>query len=417
MGHFFSSDPPPPVIPGGTEKMGHFFSSDPESTGAEVRKCLSFSDMTGHIRNCAGREKGKWMKKIPFVKYTMHGNKFTIVDETLKPVLTESEKSSFAYRATDIYYGVGADGLLVIQPFKPHVLKKINETYHYWNNLPQTAESEYILRLFESNRKEAFSCGNGLLCISDYLYQRYGVKSARIMTEVPTSTPKVLTIGTDLQKKMNWANMGPPVRIPSEMTNLPVTIPHDGFEFVENIKVNFSSNGITGGEKKTSLKLSGYLVFTGEPHLVIFTDSGFSPKELTKNIFNSSKYEPENSYKRDFSSRMIYQIGMSLNKDYLKYFPSGLNVNFVRVVDGIIEYRCFERGIDRETWACGTGAVAVSFIAKRLNMLTGNKITVWPYLSRLRDEDVQLYVVKSENDYILYGNPIFLFEGVFFDWN
>ncbi|MDM8550206.1 hypothetical protein QUF72_09020 [Desulfobacterales bacterium HSG2] len=37
----------PPVIPGGTEKMGHFFSSDPESTGTEVRKCLSFSDMMG----------------------------------------------------------------------------------------------------------------------------------------------------------------------------------------------------------------------------------------------------------------------------------------------------------------------------------------------------------------------------------
>ncbi|MDM8552589.1 hypothetical protein QUF72_21060, partial [Desulfobacterales bacterium HSG2] len=47
MGHFFSSDPestvalrlsfrcpPPPVIPGGPEKMGHFFSSDPESTVA-----------------------------------------------------------------------------------------------------------------------------------------------------------------------------------------------------------------------------------------------------------------------------------------------------------------------------------------------------------------------------------------------
>jgi len=358
------------------------------------------------------------MKKIPFVKYTMHGNNFVIVDETLKPVLSESEKSGFAYQATDIYYGVGADGLLVIQPCKPHILKKINETYHYWDNLPQASESEYILRLFESNSKEAFSCGNGLLCISDYLYRRYRVKSARIMTEIPTSTPKVLTVGTDLEKKMNWANMGYPRRIPSGMANFPVTVLHDCVEFVKNIKIDFSGNGLSESEKKTSLELSGYLVFTGEPHLVVFTDTGLIPDKLANCIFNSccrTISENEN-IKNDISSRLIHQIGMSLNKRHTKSFPEGININFTRIPDEseVLEYRCFERGVDRETWACGTGAVAVSFVAKRLNMVAGNKITIRPYISRLRNEDAQLHVVKSENDYILYGKPSLLFDGNFF---
>ncbi|MCP4106846.1 MAG: diaminopimelate epimerase, partial [Desulfobacteraceae bacterium] len=357
------------------------------------------------------------MKKIPFVKYTLCGNKFVIVDEIKEPVLTESEKPKFAFHATDICYGVGSDNFLVVQPYNPKVLKSINDSNNYWDRLPDSKDSDYIFRMFEPDGSEAYSCGNGLMCISDYLYRRYGILSARVMTEIPTSAPKILTIGTDLQQNLNWSNMGHPGKIPREIINSSVTTPYDNkVETIKDIKIEFPSNELNVFKKFSSLTLSGFLVFTGEPHLVVFTDTGFS-EDLSEHIFTLSPHTvsiSKNDRSRiELSSRLVHQIGMAFNEDYTHYFPKGININFVRVLQGsgIIEFRSFERGINRETWACGTGAVAAAYIAKHLNMITTNEITLWPYLSRLRDHDAKLRVIKKENDYFLQGNSVFLFEG------
>jgi len=128
------------------------------------------------------------MRKIPFVKYTSCGNNFVIIDETSDPVFRESEKSHFAYKATSVDYGIGSDNFLVVQACSPDILEEINAVHHYWDRVPSAKDADYIFRMFEPDGKEAFSCGNGLLCISNYLYQKYGIKSARIMTEIPTST-------------------------------------------------------------------------------------------------------------------------------------------------------------------------------------------------------------------------------------
>jgi diaminopimelate epimerase len=366
-------------------------------------------------------KKGYRMKEVPFVKYTLHGNKFVIVDETLNPILTETEKSHFAYQATDIYYGVGSDNFLVIQPCNSEVLQEINETRHYWNELPDPATSDCIFRMFEPDGTEAFSCGNGLLCISNYLYQKCGMQSVRMMTEIPGSEPKVITIGTYPEKEISWANMGRPRKVPSKMISPSVAVPYDEeIQLIKNIRINFPHDELNGFKKGLSLSISGYLIFTGEPHLVVFTESGgFSSNEMSKRIFNSSCPGTIKGYreiKTNPGSRLIHQIGISLNEDYRAEFPVGINLNLIRVRkdSGVIEYRCFERGINRETWACGTGAVAASFVATRLNLLKKNCITLWPHQSRLFHPDVQLWVRKKKDDYILYGTPLLLFGGTFF---
>jgi diaminopimelate epimerase len=43
--------------------------------------------------------------------------------------------------------------------------------------------------------------------------------------------------------------------------------------------------------------------------------------------------------------------------------PNGANVNFIKVIGNEIEMRTYERGVERETLACGTGALSSGIIA------------------------------------------------------
>ncbi len=355
------------------------------------------------------------VKEIPFVKYTLCGNKFVIADETVKPVLKESEKRDFAYQATDMYYGIGSDNFIVIQPCNTDILQEINKSCKYWKRLPEAADADYIFRIFEPDGKEAFTGGNGMLCVADHLYRKYGIKSALIMTQIPKLHPEVLSAGMDFKTEMAWSDMGIPSQLPMGMINPSVTAPYDDkIETVGNIRIDIANSRIIGKKENIALDISGYLIFTGEPHFVIFPESGFSSKELADQILKPlhQKLNKSTASKTDYSSWIIHEIGTALNKSYSEYFPIGVNIDFVRVKDNKIEYRCFERGINREIWASGTGAVAAAFVAKRLQMIDSEQITILPYLSRMRDPDSRLYVKESGENYILSGKPFFLFQGI-----
>jgi diaminopimelate epimerase len=45
------------------------------------------------------------------------------------------------------------------------------------------------------------------------------------------------------------------------------------------------------------------------------------------------------------------------------FHPDGTNVNFASIDGGAIRVRTFERGVEGETLACGTGAAAVAYAA------------------------------------------------------
>lgn len=84
---------------------------------------------------------------------------------------------------------------------------------------------------------------------------------------------------------------------------------------------------------------------TGVPHVVVFVD--------------------------DIEALDIMDIGPKIR--YHDHFaPAGTNVNFTQVInENTMLLRTYERGVEAETYACGTGAAAAQLIANTLG-LTGN---------------------------------------------
>jgi diaminopimelate epimerase len=358
--------------------------------------------------------------EIDFQKFTSYGNNFIIVDETQGPQLKEDEKSRFACQVTNVNYGIGADGVLFLQPYRSDILAEINAIRHYWEQLPVYHHLDTMFRIFEPNGVESFSCGNGLMCMARFLNHQYNIASTRILTQIPTQRPKVITIGTDLQSQTNWANMGSPGQVPPDIVNKANMNSLDNdIDIIDDISITFRLGDLHPFSNEATLDLTGFLVYTGEPHLVIFAETGFSIDELSKVLFLSShRVTPANEpHERRimFGSWLINHIGMHLNKRYTHIFPKGINVNFFHIPAGnnVLEYRCFERGINAETLACGTGAVAVSFVARRLKLIKTKQTTVWPYRSRWYDPDAFILIDQNKNGWSLYGKPMMLLEGKF----
>lgn len=358
------------------------------------------------------------MKKISFVKYTSYGNNFVIIDDSVTQNFTESEMSCFAYEATNSCFGIGSDNLLVIQRCNQETLEAIRDARGYWRKTPDSQDAEFIFRMFEPNGDEAFSCGNGLMCIAAHLAQQHDIRSTRIMTEIPFASPKTIAIGSTGES--SWAHLDHPRRVPSELAHpaMRKSLEHD-MDFVGNLSVHFRSHDLAPYTDEVSLKLSGFLIFTGEPHLVIFPDEGFSDTELGGTIFDypaTHVVDPRKIHRRaNFGSWLINRIGSYVNTHCLDRFPAGLNINFARVQSdpGVVEYRCFERGINRETMACGTGALAVAYVARRLNLIKTKTINVLPHQCRQFQPDAQIEVQEREYGWMLNGDPTMLIEGTF----
>ncbi|ABM05021.1 diaminopimelate epimerase [Psychromonas ingrahamii 37] len=353
------------------------------------------------------------MQFIPFVKYTSCGNSFVIVDETEQSLLSEDDMSRFAFQATNISFGVGCDNLLIIQRCNELSLQSINRSRDYWIQPPQEEQAEFVFRMFEPSGEEALCCGNGLMCIASYLLDKHGISSASIMTEIPLATPKVIKIGTDQNRVGSWVNLGHPRLTPPELVNGEYAALVDpAIHEMQELVVKFRADDLKAYTTDNELRIRALLVFTGEPHLVIFPDSDFSAPEQADYIFAGSNQGVER--RESFGSWLVEHIGNYMNNHMRHIFPAGINVNFARrLASGVIENRCFERGINRETLACGTGALAVAYIYSQMHKLNISEVDVLPHRCCWHDKKAKICIKQNSDGWQISSDPVMLFDAVY----
>jgi len=165
--------------------------------------------------------------------------------------------------------------------------------------LEDSKKADFRMRIFNADGSEAEMCGNGLRCAALYAYKNK--KGLRIETEAGIYEATV-TAKDRVKIKME------------ESKDIKLDV---------QIKVN-----------TRSLKVN--YVDTGVPHVVIFVQGleGIDVEGIGRDIRYHDSFKPR-----------------------------GTNVDFVEVIDDKkIKMRTYERGVEGETLACGTGAVASAVI-------------------------------------------------------
>jgi diaminopimelate epimerase len=179
--------------------------------------------------------------------------------------------------------------------------------------LENSKRSDFQMKYYNADGTYGGMCGNGGRCISRFAYLKEIVASEEIKFDALDYVYRAQILNDDVKLTM---------KNPSDI-RLSEMLPMDG------------------------LNLISHYIDTGSPHCVIFLDQN---KDIRGTL-------------RDLD---VYGIGKTIR--YHKSFsPNGTNVNFVERVDSnTIHIRTYERGVEAETLACGTGSIASAIMANQI---------------------------------------------------
>lgn len=277
---------------------------------------------------------------IFFTKMQGTGNDFIIIDNREKEIVyTYSRLSEFLCNRK---FGVGADGVIFIENSK-------------------IADSK--MRIFNADGSEAEMCGNGIRCLTKYLYEKEIVKKEKMRIETLSGIKNVDLIVENKTVIGIKVDMGNPI---FEYNRIPVIFPNIVKKELERLEINFRNN-----------KLYVYPISMGNPHAVCFV--------------------------KDVQNLKIEDIGSRIES--YKYFPNKTNVEFVEVVNPKnLKMRVWERGVG-ETLGCGTGACAASVVSY-FKKSTNREVIV-----DLPGGKLKVLYFENENNVKLIGDCSYIFEG------
>jgi diaminopimelate epimerase len=295
------------------------------------------------------------MRRIEFYKLQASGNDFILV-EGQKPRSLKLSYKDFAKEYCQRKFGVGADGLLVIEPSR---------------------KADFRMRIFNPDGSEAEMCGNGARCAALWASSKFKAQSSRprmikLETKAGIVEAKVCKAQCLKSKVKNlkinnnlWGNVMIKMSEPYDLRfNIPIKV------FGRTVKVNF--------------------INTGVPHAVIFVEG--------------------------LDKINVEEIGRAL-RFHKKFSPQGANVDFLEFIkDNYVKIRTYERGVEAETLACGTGVVASAIVASyqlpivgcqfNIRVLTRSGEALEVYFNRRNDniEDVWL----EGKAYLIYKGEVSL---------
>lgn len=155
------------------------------------------------------------------------------------------------------------------------------------------------------------------------------------------------------------------------------------FDGVHHASVNGETVRLQMGDVQGyEIKDNNYFINTGSPHYMVFTD--------------------------DVDKVDVALKGKELRWSPL-FAPGGTNVNFVQVLDNGLYIRTFERGVEEETLACGTGVTASAIAAVLKGHFDTSTVSVKARGGNLKVEFEQ--AGQKITNVWLTGPATFVFEG------
>ncbi len=211
-----------------------------------------------------------------------------------------------------------------------------------------SGKADWAWEFYNSDGSTGEMCGNGARCFSRFVQKLTG-----------------LTQGVSFETEAGVITAG----FQGDRVTVSLTPPKD-LRLNEQVALSVGAKTI-------------HSVNTGVPHAVLFVP--------------------------DADQAMVPQLGPEIRR-HAHFGPKGTNVNFVqRLGPNQIRVRTFERGVEGETLACGTGVTAAALVAARLHGFTS------PVKVRVQGGE-QLEVSFRENqgefaEVRLTGPAEFVFEG------
>ncbi len=285
-----------------------------------------------------------------FTKMHGLGNDYVYVNCFAETVANPAE---LAVRVSDRHFGIGSDGLILIEP---------------------SGIADARMRMFNADGSESQMCGNGIRCVAKFVYDH---NLARTATEF--SLPGQETFPTSL-------------RIETQRGILTVGLEIGADEKVSRVCVNMGQPildapqipvAISGGNVINSpLEIDGQewlmtCVSMGNPHAVFFCE--------------------------DLDAIDLNRLGPVI--EHHELFPQRVNVHFVKADSPTeLSMKTWERG-SGITLACGTGACACG-VAGVLIGQTGRVVT-----AHLPGGDLQLNWCQQDNCVYMTGPATEVFSG------
>ena len=272
------------------------------------------------------------IKKVIFSKMVAAGNDFLVIGNV--PCAAGSATKSLVKKLCDRKYGVGADGVLLLEKSK---------------------RADVKMRIFNADGSEADMCGNGARCVALFKSPdcRQAGKAPRHRTHLTIETKagiiESVVAGNEVKIKLTTPK------------DLKLNIP---------IKVN-------------GRKIMVNFINTGVPHTVVFVEA--------------LEIIDVESIGRQIRYHNVFQ-------------PAGTNVNFVEVMcNHSIKVRTYERGVEAETLACGTGSTA-SALMYALKAGIKNPVKVVTKSQEVLTVYFSIAAAKLENVW-LQGQAQLVFKG------